>query len=364
MTVHFLTGYPGFLGSQLLPRVLAQDPSSRAICLVQERFMELARSRLTELRLASPGIADRVSCVAGDITRPDLGLGSVPLEEIAAETRSIWHLAAAYDLSVERERAVAVNVVGTRHTLGFASRCRGLERFHHVSTCYVSGRYAGIFAEDDLQRGQTFNNHYEETKHAAEVAVRAAMTAGMPATIYRPAIVVGDSRTGETRKYDGPYYVIRWILRQPRTAFMPLVGDPYSTRVNLVPSDFVVDAIAHLSSLPHSLGRTYQLADPEPLTVAELLDAIADAAGKNLRTVRVPGRAARWAIDRIPGVYRVLGIPSAALDYFSLPTHYTVFRARTDLEGSGIQVPRFAEYARRLVQFVREHPNLERENPR
>ena len=137
------------------------------------------------------------------------------------------------------------------------------------------------------------------------------------------------------------------------------MGDPEATRVNIVPSDFVIDAIAHLSGLPHSLGRTYQLADPAPLTVTELLEAIAEATGKRLRHVRVHAGAARWALGRVPGVRRMVGIPPEALAYFTLPTHYTSFRARTDLEGSSIEVPGFASYASRIVDFVRRHPRLE-----
>ena len=109
-----------------------------------------------------------------------------------------------------------INVDGTRNVLDFAQEARNLRRLHYVSTCYVSGRTAGVFTEHDLEKGQSFNNYYEETKYLAEVEVQQRMRAGLPTTIYRPAIVVGDSRTGATQKYDGPYFVIRWLLRQPR----------------------------------------------------------------------------------------------------------------------------------------------------
>lgn len=321
---------------------------------MQEKYLAEARARIEQMRLGSPELARRVRLVEGDITAPDLGLGP-ELESVANEATAIWHLAAIYDLSVNRDLAMRVNVEGTRNVLDLAGRCPDLSRLHYVSTCYVSGRYAGIFAEDDLEKGQEFNNFYEETKYLAEVDVRSAMRGGLPATVYRPSIVVGDSRTGVTEKYDGPYFLIRWILRQPGTAVVPVVGDPNTTRVNLVPSDFVIDAIAHLSALSHSVGRTYQLADPDPLTVTELLDVLEQATGKRLRRLPLPRRTAKWAIDRVPGVYRLVKIPSAAVDYFAHPTHYTVFQARTDLEGSGIKVPPFASYSDRLIRFVREH---------
>ena len=156
----------------------------------------------------------------GDITKPDLGLDSV--SRLKEQTSEVFHLAAVYDLSVPRDVGMRVNVTGTRNVLDFAESARRLRRLHYVSTCYVSGRYAGIFSEADLEKGQSFNNYYEETKYLAEVEVQGRMRGGLSATVYRPAVVVGDSRTGATQKYDGPYYVIRWLLKQPSVAVLPV----------------------------------------------------------------------------------------------------------------------------------------------
>ncbi|HSP35304.1 MAG TPA: SDR family oxidoreductase, partial [Thermoanaerobaculia bacterium] len=190
MPTIFLTGFPGFLGSELLPRLLRREPGLRARLLVQPKFAPLARERAASL-------GNRVEIVEGDITKR--------LTVSADDVVEIWHLAAIYDLGVQREFAMRVNVDGTRNVLEFAQRCASLRRFHYFSTCYVSGRYDGTFRETDLERGQTFNNYYEETKYLAEVDVQSRMRAGLPATIYRPSIVVGDSATGATQKYDGPY---------------------------------------------------------------------------------------------------------------------------------------------------------------
>lgn len=130
-----------------------------------------------------------------------------------------------------------------------------MERFHYVSTCYVSGRYAGAFGEDDLDVGQQFNNFYEETKFLAEVEVQNRRDRGMPTTIYRPSVVVGDSSTGKTQKYDGPCYLLQLLLRQGRWAVMPTIGDPTLHRFNIVPSDFIIDPIVALSATERSTGR-------------------------------------------------------------------------------------------------------------
>ena len=352
MTV-LLTGYPGFLASALLPGILERT-SGNVTCVVQPKYEALATERAAHLTGANGSNARRIHIVPGDITQPRLALG----RHAPHEVHEIWHLAAVYDLAVERELALRVNVDGTRNVLDLAEHYSGLERLHYFSTCYVSGRYTGPFAEDDLEVGAPFNNHYEETKHEAEVEVRRRMAAGLPATIYRPAIVVGDSQTGETQKYDGPYFILQWLLRQPRVAVMPLAGDPTMTRVNVVPRDFVIRAVTYLSGLPASRGRTYQLADPHPLTVAEMSQVLAQATGRRLVMLPVPRRMAKTAIRRVPGAYGVLRIPAEAVDYFAHPTHYLTDHMQADLAGSGIEVPRFTDYVDRLVAFMRHHQEI------
>lgn len=351
------TGFPGFLGSELLPRVVLRTPGSTATCLVQRKYARLAKNRLEQIGLAHPDLPARVQLVEADIALEDLGLGDRRVE-FARKTTEIYHLAAIYDLAVRRELAFRVNVFGTRHVLAFTDSCPALTRFHYMSTCYVSGRYPGLFGEEDLGKGQEFHNSYEETKFLAEVDVQQRMQQGLPATVYRPSIVVGDSHTGETQKYDGPYPTIRWMLRQPRFAVLPVFGNPRQVRLNFVPRDFVVDAIAHLSGLPHAIGRVYQLADPSPPTVWDVLDALAEAAGKRLVRVPIPEAVARWALTELPGLQRVVGIPAESLDYFVHPTHYTTFHTQADLEGTDVRVPRFSSYVDRLVEYVRDHPEI------
>jgi len=351
----FFTGFPGFLGVELLPRVLARRPEDAAVCLVQPKFADVARRRAAELEAAHPGLAGRVRLVEGDITRKDLGLADPAAT--AADVAEIYHLAAIYDLSVPRDVGLRVNVDGTRNVLDLAERAPRLGRFQYVSTCYVSGRHPGLFSEADLELGQRFNNSYEETKYLAEVEVRARMKGGLPATVFRPAITVGDSTTGATQKYDGPYHVIQFVLRQGAIAVLPTVGDQ-TAEVNLVPRDFVVSAIAHLAGLEAGRGKTYQLADPRPLRVREMLDLVSRATGKRLLKVPLPIALAKAAIRHVPGVHALMRIPADAIDYFVQPTRYDTRNAAADLSGSGISCPPFATYVERLVAFVRAHPEF------
>lgn len=352
-----VTGYPGFLGSALLPRLLAREPDADAVCIVQDRFADLARGRAEEQMAADPALAGRIRCIVGDITDPALGLDADVYRELASTTTSIHHLAAVYDLTVPLDLATAVNVDGTRHVVSFSQACDSLERLHYVSTCYVSGRHTGIWREDDLVRpGQVFNNHYESTKHHAEVVVREAMAAGLPATIYRPAVVAGDSRTGDTQKLDGIYFVIRWLLRQPSwLAVVPTIGDPTTVRFNLVPRDHVVDAIVELSGRNDTVGRCFALADPEPFTISEMMDRLGDATGRRLVRLRLPKRVAKGALAHVPGVEAVMGIPADAADYFTHPTFYDNANADAALAGTGIMAWDRDEWLRALVAFTADH---------
>lgn len=350
----FVTGFPGFLGSRLLPRLLRRAPAARATCLVQPKFEGLAKERLTALEAAEPAVAGRVDLVAGDLTAPGLGIDDSG--RLAADVTEVWHLAAVYDLSVPRAVGMTVNIEGTRNVLRFAEGCPGLRRHHYVSTCYVSGRHCGPFHETDLDVGQRFNNFYEETKFLAEVEVAAARDEGMPTSVYRPAIVVGDSRTGDTQKFDGPYFLLQWLLRQPRGfALVPLVGDPTMVRFTMVPSDFVIDAIEHLSGLDRSVGRTYQLADPHPLTVDELLTEMCHATGRRGVRVPLPRRLTTWTLAHVQPVQRFVGIPADAVEYFVHPTHYDTAQTDADLAGSGVACPPVPDYLPNLVRFMEQH---------
>ncbi|AFZ71692.1 SDR family oxidoreductase [Natronobacterium gregoryi] len=346
----FLTGFPGFLGSALLERILARGDGPVA-CLVQPQYLETARQRAREITARIDGDEDAIRLYEGDITEPDLGLG----ETSFGDRCELYHLAAVYDLGVDRDLAEAVNVQGTEHVLEFAERL-DVDRFHYVSTCYVSGRYDGVFIEDHLQEGQSFNNHYEETKYRAEVAVRDRMNDGLPATIYRPAIVVGDSQTGETDKYDGPYYLLRLLLAQPAWLSMAFsLPDSSDAELNVVPRNYVVDAIACLSDREETAGEVYQLCDPAPLSVPRFVDVIAEAAGHRTLTLPTTKPIAQTVTTRLESS---LPLESATLDYLDHPTRYACPKTLQALEGTGLEVPPFESYVDRLVAYALENPDV------
>lgn len=358
MSALLMTGFPGFLGSALLPKLLARREGYEAICLVQPQHLATAEKRVAAIAASHPHTEGRISLITGDITAAGLGIASSDQERLA-DVREVWHLAAVYDLTVPEAIARRVNVDGTARVLDFCRSREQFDRLQYVSTCYVSGKFDGEFTEDGLDEGQTFLNHYESTKFEAELIVREAMAAGLPATIYRPGIVVGDSTTGETQKYDGPYFLAGFMRRQLKVAVVPAVGDADKVKVSLVPRDFVINAMDQLSVLDRSLGRTYALTDPNPPTARQLVDTFAKHMGKHVVWVPLPLGITRGLVGSVPGMERLLGLPAEGLDYFASPTTYSTVNTTTDLQGTGLSCPPFEKYAGRLISFMLAHPEFD-----
>jgi thioester reductase-like protein len=338
-----LTGYPGFIGRRLADRLL--EAGATITALVEPRMAAAARE-------ASAG---RVEVLEGDIAKRRLGLAGADWERLTAEVRHVFHLAAVYDLSVPLELAQRVNVDGTGNVLELCRDCERLDRLNYVSTAYVAGVRKGVVYEHELTLGQDFKNHYESTKFQAEVWVRQEL-GRVPTTIYRPAIVVGDSRTGETQKFDGPYFMLRVISFCERHGLpIPQFGRS-NAPFNVVPVDFVLDAMLAGASEPAAVGQTFHLVDPEPVTAVELLRILSEAYAGRAPSYRLPPQLVTNVL-RAPAVRAMFGgAPPESIRYLNHPVRYDVRRAADVLGGAaGLRVPRFAEYAPALVRFFRDH---------
>lgn len=349
----FVTGFPGFLATRLVKR-LARD-GARFILLTQPAFVGAALEATRQIARDTTASSENFQIVPGDITRPDLGLLPHELEKARDEVSSIFHLAAIYDLAVPRELATQVNVEGTLNINEFAKTIRNLRRYNYVSTCYVAGKRTGLIKENELQHDAGFRNHYEETKYLAELSVH-ALRSEYPITIHRPAVVCGDSKTGETAKYDGIYYLIHYLRRWPGALTLLNIGNP-EVCLNLVPVDFVIEAMVTLAQDEHAVGRTLQLADPAPLTTQELFDEISKAVGGRDSFATVPAKIV-YPVLMLPLAPKITGLPHSAVPYFFLEQTYDTTGAREILEPHGIRCPSFPGYVDSLVNFVAEHPAL------
>lgn len=355
-----MTGFPGFIAGRLLKRLLPLRPSARFFLLVQPKFVLVAKRACEGIEGELPEFTDRWHIVPGDIRRPDLGMPTPVAADVRDRVTEVWHLAALYDLTVAQSIAYAVNVEGTENVLDFCRSIPKLRRLSYVSTCYVAGDRTGRVYEDELDRGQDFKNHYEATKFWAETKV-ARQKDHLPITILRPSIVVGDSTTGETQKGDGPYMTIRLLTKLPR--FVPMVHLGASTApVNLVPVDFVIEAMARLSADPRAEGETFQLADPTPLTAREILELTIDHLGRAPVVGTVPARLA-YLLDGVKAFRDYTGLPRQVMDYFNHHVELDVSNTARLLEDQ-LQCPRLRDYWPTLVDYAIEHPSIFSNRPR
>ena len=347
----FITGFPGFIANRLLERLAPMD--CNFILLVQPPLATRAREEIHRIAsLTGRNIAE-FQIVAGDIAEAQLALKATDLELVQQQATRVFHLAAVYDLAVPQDLALRVNVGGTRNVIELARSLPRLKQFHHVSTCYVAGKREGVILESELRHDAGYRNYYEESKYLAELEVD-SVKADLPVTIYRPSVVCGDSQTGETGKYDGVYFLIHYLLKWPRMLSTVNIGN-HKVSLNLVPVDFVVDAMAALALDERAIGKTLQLADPSPLTTNQLFNTIANSIDGHRSKITAPAKLVRFFL-MLPPSPRITGLPHHAVPYFFVRQLYDTNQAQSLLAPHGIQCPPFESYVDRIVEFARQNP--------
>ena len=364
---YLVTGGTGFLGRTVLTRLLARDDCEAVHALVRAG----TRDRLLRRLADTPG-HEKVVPVVGDLTAPRLGLHDAEIDGLRGRVDHVLHLGAVYDITADDDTNRAANVDGTRGVVELAARIDA-EHLHHVSSVAVAGEYEGTFTEDDLDVGQRFGNPYHRTKYEAERIVREESST--PWRVYRPAVVVGDSHTGEMDKVDGPYYLLTAISLLGRLPSALRFAIPELGATNVVPVDFVADAMVHLLHEPGLDGRAFHLVHPRPQPLSEVYNALAgplgapqvlatmpEAIGGLLtRATQVAGTIPALAAARDIALAE-LDIPPEILPHLTFPTRFTAERTAQALAGTGIASPEIEDYAPALVAWWREHldPNRHR----
>jgi thioester reductase-like protein len=349
----FITGFPGFIANRLLERLAQKD--CNFILLVQPSLLGRARDEIARIApLSGRDVAD-FKFVEGDISVPQLALSAADLDLVQQQTTRVFHLAAVYDLAVPEELAMRVNVGGTRNVVELARTLSNLRQFHHVSTCYVAGKREGVILETELRHDAGYRNYYEESKYLAELEVESAKQ-DLPVTIHRPSVVCGDSRTGETGKYDGVYYLIHYLLRWPSMLSTINIGN-HKVSLNLVPVDFVVDGMAALAFDERAINKTLQLADPAPLTTNQLFNAIAKSIDGHKSKITAPTKWVRFFL-MLPPSPKITGLPHHAVPYFFVKQLYDSTNAQELLAPHGIRCPPFEAYVDKIVNFAEQNPRL------
>ncbi len=348
-----MTGFPGFIAGRLVEQL--STPDTQFFLLVQEAFVEKASLDVQRIAKLMGVSARNFVIITGDITQENLGISEVDLEIVLKETTDVYHLAAVYDLSVKKEIAYKVNVEGTKNVNEIVKKIENLHRYNYVSTCYVAGKRDDLIYESELTHDKGFRNYYEETKYFAEVEVE-KLKATHPVTIYRPSVVCGDSKTGETAKYDGIYYVIKFLLKFPEVFRLVNVGNE-NVRLNLVPVDFVIDAMIKLAKDKRAIGKTIALADPTPKTTKEVCDSIAESITNKKSIITPPSKMVESFLNS-PISPPLTGLPHSGVPYFFIPQTYDTQIADQLLSEHGVSCPSFKDYVGNLVKFVEEHPKL------
>ena len=361
---YFVTGATGFIGRRLTERLLEKRQGTVYV-LVRESSEGRLEDLIAHWR-ATLGAAQakRVEPVVGDLRKPLLGVEKPQLEELRGKIEHFFHLAAIYDMTAPSEQNTAVNVGGTTHAVELA-RALEVGRLHHVSSIAVAGTYRGTFNEAMFDEGQKLPSPYHRTKFEAERIVREQPY--VPWRAYRPGIVVGDSRTGEMDKLDGPYYFFKAIqrMRQLFPEWAPLVGLDLGY-TNIVPVNWVASALEHIAHEPDLDGTAFHLTDPRTQRVDELINALAAAAhaprfqitiGKRL-TDPLPKWPLQLALALPPWrqaknlVLRDLGIPEEVLGHVELVPRFDTHEAQLALAGTPLeQPPPVREYAARLWDY-------------
>ena len=359
---YFVTGATGFIGKRLVKKLLDRKGS-----VVHFLIRQASEGKVAGLREYWGVSAARAVPVFGDLTSKKLGVSAEAIKSLMGKIDHFHHLAAVYDLEADEESQIAVNIEGTRNTVELA-KAIGAGHFHHVSSIAAAGLYEGVFREDMFEEAENADHPYFMTKHESEKIVRTECK--IPWSVYRPALVVGDSQTGEMDKIDGPYYFFKLIqrMRQILPPWMPSVGLE-GGRINIVPVDFVVDALDHISHQKRSSGACFHLVDPVGYRVGDVLDILSKAAHAPKMNLFINAalmgfipksvKKGLMALAPVRRVYKAimqdLGLPEDMMNFVNYPTRFDCRETLAALKGSGIACPNLKDYAWRLWDYWERH---------
>jgi len=363
---YFVTGATGFIGKRLVKALLARRGTT--VSFLVRNGSEGKVGDLLEYWGLSGAAKSRATPVTGDLTAKKLGVAPETLKAMKGHIDAVYHLAAVYDLKADAESQVQVNVEGTRNVVEFA-KAVDAGHLHHVSSIAATGLYEGVFREDMFEEAENLDHPYFMTKHESEKIVR--KESKVPWTVYRPALVVGDSKTGEMDKIDGPYYFFKVIqrMRQILPPWFPSIGLE-GGRINIVPVDFVVKCIDHISHLKaNQAGKCYHLVDPVGYRVGDVLDIFSRAAHAPKMNLFVnaalfgfvpksvkKGMMALAPVRRIRNaIVKDLGLPEDMFTFVNYPTRFDRRELDAALKGSGIECPNLHDYAWVLWDYWERH---------
>ena len=351
MSTALITGFPGFLAKNIIQELRKQTVFTTIYVLVLPDQLEKAKEMIQEI-YRDGFLNQRIVIVEGDITIRNAGIEVELFEQLRNEVEYVWHLAAIYDLAVPQEVAWKVNVLGTGMFNDFVLQFPQIKRYLYFSTAYVAGKREGNLLETELIKPNGFKNHYEETKYEAEVLVE-KLKEKIPVTIIRPGIVAGHSQTGETVKFDGPYFLMNMISNLRKLPFLPYLGKSHAF-INIVPSDYVTKASIYCSFSDDAVGKTVHLTDPKPYPVEEVYRAMVKEITGKYPKGRIPLSIAKASISIYP-IRKKLQVEQETLDYLRWNASFDTTVAEKILFKADITCPNFLDGIPAMIRFYNEH---------
>ena len=348
---YFLTGGTGFIGRNFIDRLKQREGDIYVL------IRKGSEAKFEALRDRFGAGNERLIPVLGDLAEANLGVAAGLARKLKGKIRHFCHFAAIYDIGASLEFQQSTNIGGTRNAVNLAAALNA-GCFHHVSSIAAGGFYRGTFREDMFEEAENCEHPYLSTKHDAEAIVRNECRT--PFRIYRPAMVVGNSTTGEIDKIDGAYYFFKSLqkIRNLLPPWFPLVGIE-GGKLNIVPVDYVAAAMDHIAHLPNRDGDCFHLTDPEHHSMGQMMNIFATAGHAPRFSMRldtrmfsfIPG-VARDTLANLPPVKRVIrtmledmGLPESVTMFMNYPTRYDNRETERALKGSGIVCPKLQDYA-------------------
>ncbi|HEX6593841.1 MAG TPA: SDR family oxidoreductase [Bacillota bacterium] len=352
--IYLLTGYPGFIASGLLRQLIEDHKNNieHIYLLVLPHEVDRAYEALNSIGQHVHRNENLFTIITGDITKTNLGLNDEVNVTLQTSVTHVFHLAAIYDLAVSKQIAYRVNVKGTNEMNNWVLRLKNLKRYIYFSTAYVSGTREGRIYEHELNEGQTFKNHYEKTKYVAEILVQKIML-DIPTTIIRPGIVIGHSKTGETSKFDGLYFMLNCFDRLRFLPFFPYFGDG-NAEGNFVPIDYVLKATSYLSTHRIGEGKTYHVTNPLPHSMHDMQKMLSEIYLHKRPKGKISVSLVRSLLT-IPLIRKWLHVERQAIDYLTIQSSYDCTQTIRDLNGTTISCPPFNQIVEAIVQFYRHY---------
>ncbi len=347
--VAFITGFPHFIAYKMVEKIILESEFEKIYILSKTPFIKDIKQFLNRFPLSK---IVNINILEGDSTSLDLGLSRDELKESASNITHFFHFPSRYFYGMDEKTAYQINISGTKNILDYCSNCRKLERLIFYSTAFVSGDRGGVILEDEFLKPKKFYNHYEETKFEAEKTIREFIDT-IPITIFRPSIVVGDSPYGESKSFKAPYYLIHLFLSSKILIPLPKQGKMI---LNIVPANFVVDAIYEISKTVDSIGKTFHLVDENPLSIKEIFDLWSEKKGQPKKYIKL-GKISAEIFNlffKLPLLNKIFSSQKMAFDFFYSYRSYDCRNSKKSLQSKNIKFPEISGYFDKILSLLDE----------